>query len=62
MAKARTRRKLKGKRSKKHQPKATLMSTKDKWVKEKMEDTRAARANSALDINEKALSSMLAKK
>ena len=38
------------------------MSTKDKWVKKKMEDTRAARANSAPDINEQASSGTLAKK
>ena len=62
LAKARIRRKLRGKRAKKRRPGATPMSTKDKWVKEKMEDTRAARANSATGDDEQVSSGMLAKK
>ena len=40
LAKARIRRKLHGKRRRERQPRATLMSTKDRWAKESMDRLR----------------------
>ena len=62
LAKARIRRKLRGKRGRKRQPGATPISSKDQWVKKKMEGTQAAGANSVTGNEKQASSGMLAKK
>lgn len=62
LTKARIKRKLRGKRGRKYQPGATPMSTKDKWVKEKMKNTRTVKADSATRNDEQITSGRLAKK